>query len=382
MNKRIIILTVIAFNSLIVTLHLIVTRRGRSFLSPSNYSYLQKSKDSFIRSLRKAKFWNPSKNTAEHIVTGVPKNRRNVSCPVFDFLAEVDGSVHSIESELMCDSFAQESDIVCRIYLRQIGLESLERQVCKLESTTKVPKIVYFLTFGDYEFHLRHYVAIVAAQRHVDPLALYIIGDQEPLGIYWSLVLRDVPGVRFVYREPPRQMSGHQIRFVQHKSDLVRLQTLYFNGGIYLDTDMVILRNIDQLLDNELTAGVIDANFRIGNGFILSQRGNSFIKEWYQLYKTEYEQNSWGYNSMKVPFMLYQNDTSRLVEIGDKIYRPHWRENALLTNGTYDWSQNNAMHIWGSAKPQPESTEEINSANTTICEVLRYILYGNPAPIT
>uniref|UniRef100_A0A2C9KNF3 Alpha-1,4-N-acetylglucosaminyltransferase n=1 Tax=Biomphalaria glabrata TaxID=6526 RepID=A0A2C9KNF3_BIOGL len=329
-----------------MTLHLIVTRRGRSFLSPSNYSYLQESKDSFIRSLRKAKFWNPSKNTAEHIVTGVPKNRRNVSCPVFDFLAEVDGSVHSIESELMCDSFAQESDIVCRIYLRQIGLESLERLVCKLESTTKVPKIVYFLTFGDYEFHLRHYVAIVAAQRHVDPIALYIIGDQEPLGIYWSLVLRDVPGVRFVYREPPRQMSGHQIHFVQHKSDLVRLQTLYFNGGIYLDTDMVILRNIDQLLAvSPLTQDESIAD-------------------------------------TKVPFMLYQNDTSRLVEIGDKIYRPHWRENALLTNGTYDWSQNYAMHIWGSAKPQPESTEEINSANTTICEVLRYILYGNPAPIT
>ncbi|KAI8775154.1 hypothetical protein BgiBS90_023630, partial [Biomphalaria glabrata] len=52
----------------------------------------------------------------------------------------------------------------------------------------------------------------------------------------------------FVYREPPRQISGHPINFVQHKSDLVRLQTLYFNGGIYLDTDMVILRNIDQLL--------------------------------------------------------------------------------------------------------------------------------------
>ncbi|KAK6963380.1 glycosyltransferase family 32 protein [Biomphalaria glabrata] len=196
MNKRIIFLILIAFNSLIVTLHLIVTRQGHSFLWSSPYSYLHESKVSFIRSLRKAKFWNPRKNTTEHIVTEVPKERRNVSCNVFDFLAEVDGSLNSIESELMCDSFAKESDIVCRIYLRQIGLESLERLVCKLESTTKVPKIVYLITFGDYEFHLRHYVAIVAAQRHVDPLALYIIGDQEPLGIYWSLVLRDVPGVR------------------------------------------------------------------------------------------------------------------------------------------------------------------------------------------
>ncbi|XP_055865652.1 uncharacterized protein LOC129922731 [Biomphalaria glabrata] len=365
-----------------MTLLLNVKRQGRSFLWPSPYSYLHESKVSFVRSLRKAKFWNPRKNTTEHIVTEVPKNRRNLSCPVFDFLAEADDSVNSIDSELMCDSFAQESDIVCRIYLRQIGLESLERLVCKLESTTKVPKIVYFLTFGDYEFHLRHYVAIVAAQRHVDPLALYIIGDQEPLGIYWSLVLRDVPGVRFVYRETPRQISGHRIRFVQHKSDLVRLQTLYFNGGIYLDTDMVILRNIDQLLDNELTAGMIDANVHMGNGFIMSQKGNNFIKEWYQLYKTEYKQNSWGYNSMKVPMMLHRNDTSRLVEIGNKIYRPNWHERALLANGTYDWSKNYAMHIWRSAKPHPESTEEIKSANTTICEVLRYILYGNPAPIT
>ncbi|KAK6963379.1 glycosyltransferase family 32 protein [Biomphalaria glabrata] len=120
----------------------------------------------------------------------------------------------------------------------------------------------------------------------------------------------------------------------------------------------------------------------MGNGFILSERGNNFIREWYQRYKSEYKQNSWGYNSMEVPMKLYQNDTSRLLEIGKKIYRPNWHERALLTNGTYDWSQNYAMHIWRSAKPHPESTEEINSANTTICEVLRYILYGNPAPIT
>ncbi|KAK0057573.1 glycosyltransferase family 32 protein, partial [Biomphalaria glabrata] len=52
----------------------------------------------------------------------------------------------------------------------------------------------------------------------------------------------------FVYRQAPTVMSGKKITIIHQKSDIVRLQLLYMNGGIYLDVDQVVLRSLDSLL--------------------------------------------------------------------------------------------------------------------------------------
>ena len=38
------------------------------------------------------------------------------------------------------------------------------------------------------------------------------------------------------------------MKFRHHLSDIVRLQILYMNGGIYLDADMVVVRDLEPLL--------------------------------------------------------------------------------------------------------------------------------------
>lgn len=42
---------------------------------------------------------------------------------------------------------------------------------------------------------------------------------------------------------------------MEHKADVVRLQLLLEVGGMYMDTDSVILKSLDKFRNNELTLG-------------------------------------------------------------------------------------------------------------------------------
>jgi mannosyltransferase OCH1-like enzyme len=61
-------------------------------------------------------------------------------------------------------------------------------------------------------------------------------------------------------------------------SDYIRLEKLYEYGGIYLDTDMLILKSIDRFLENECFFGAENSDL-ISAGIIGAIPNNNFIRE-------------------------------------------------------------------------------------------------------
>jgi hypothetical protein len=62
-------------------------------------------------------------------------------------------------------------------------------------------------------------------------------------------------------------------------SDYVRLWALEQEGGVYLDTDVELVKPLDDLLHNQCFMG-IDTTFLVSNGLGLgAEKGNDFIKE-------------------------------------------------------------------------------------------------------
>ncbi|GFO30839.1 hypothetical protein PoB_005734400 [Plakobranchus ocellatus] len=302
------------------------------------------------------------------------------SCPVIDFLATVDASARRYDPDLICDDLAQTSDIVCRMYFRQIGLEHLSKSTCALDKPGRVPNVVYFVIFGTYMFQFWHYVAVMAAKRHISPSAIYVIGDQHPVGRWWQRVLRDVHGVRFIYRELPQNISGIDVKFRHHLSDIVRLQILYMNGGIYLDADMVVVRDLEPLLDYDITLGMVENGTGMGNAFIVTKRGSPFLREWYTEY-TRYSREQFYHNSLQVPRNLYFKNASRVHVESDRLYRPNWFEADLLfRRSDYPWRNNYAVHVWTNGNPVPRSPDDIQDSNTTIAQIFRQVMYGDSRP--
>ncbi|KAH9514849.1 hypothetical protein Btru_021125 [Bulinus truncatus] len=151
-----------------------------------------------VRLERYKSFW---KTRSKSEVKSFLKHDDNISnrssCEVVEFLASLDPSFRTFGPDTMCDDVANHTDILCRIYLRQIGVNpELEPGSCSIKNLDLVPKIVFFVTFGEFKFEMWNYIAVMAAQRHVQPTALYVIGDQHPKGPWWELVIRDVSGLR------------------------------------------------------------------------------------------------------------------------------------------------------------------------------------------
>ena len=62
-------------------------------------------------------------------------------------------------------------------------------------------------------------------------------------------------------------------------SDYARLKIIYEQGGVYLDTDVELVKPLDDLLHNNCFMG-IDTTFMVSNGLGLgAEKGTAFIKE-------------------------------------------------------------------------------------------------------
>lgn len=81
----------------------------------------------------------------------------------------------------------------------------------------------------------------------------------ELTGHYWSLVealasIVDVP-IKVSYMRRPTHVYGQPLSSVYHSSDIARIRVLMESGGIYLDTDMVLLKPLDHFLHYEMVVG-------------------------------------------------------------------------------------------------------------------------------
>ncbi len=144
-----------------------------------------------------------------------------------------------------------------------------------------------------------------------------------------------------------------------------------------MDTDMLILRPIDGLLNNALSMGLIDNATGMGNGFIVAERGSTFLKNWYQGYRN-FSSSHIFENSLWAAKRLWLKDRSSVNDIAHLIYRPNWYEsNKMFKQSGYDWRSQYAIHIWHRHGHVPDNPDELRELNTTLGEVFRYIYYGD-----
>lgn len=68
-------------------------------------------------------------------------------------------------------------------------------------------------------------------------------------------------------------------------SDVVRLDVLYNYGGIYLDTDIEVLKSLDDLLEHRGFSG-FESDEEVAAGIIGSEKGGEWVKDQLDYYKT------------------------------------------------------------------------------------------------
>lgn len=132
----------------------------------------------------------------------------------------------------------------------------------------KIPKIIHYCWFGGKPLTALGKKCLASWEKYLPDYQI-ILWDESNLDV------NSIPYTKQAYQEK-------KYAFV---SDYVRYKVLYDFGGIYMDTDVEVLRNLDVFLDKESFTGFEDSQL-VAPGLILgSVKGNPFMKDMMKIYE-------------------------------------------------------------------------------------------------
>lgn len=175
-----------------------------------------------------------------------------------------------------------------------------------------IPKIIHFIfglasDFGGKPFSFIHYMAIRSAQACNPDYRIRFYCKYQPTGLYWEAAKRYF---ELVLVEPPASIHGRPLMHVAHQADVLRLQYLLDQGGVYLDLDTITVQSFDPLLRHQMVMGVQGRGAKVDglcNAVMLAAPGSSFVRRWLESYRTfrsTGRDKYWDEHSVQLPLQL------------------------------------------------------------------------------
>lgn len=198
-----------------------------------------------------------------------------------------------------------------------------------------IPNIVHFVylvpsTNLVLDFEFRQFVAIYSAWLYLQPEDLYIhtnvVDIEETLRKStnpYTNAISKLPGVRFTHQTPKDHTeSGVAIDKLPNQSDFVRTVVLGKMGGVYLDEDSYVLRDLKRLrnMGFENVLGLQD-NDQICPAVILSTPGNILMKAYHDLQDKVFNPNKWALHATDLLTTLAQE--FQVPDDGQVMIMPH-----------------------------------------------------------
>jgi hypothetical protein len=167
-----------------------------------------------------------------------------------------------------------------------------------------IPNRIHFIfglhpDFGGKPFSFIHYLAVLSASIVNKPDEIILHYRYLPSGVWWDLakpylLLDQVP--------IPESVEGRPVSHFAHKADVLRLNILEREGGIYLDMDTFCIRPFTPLLTHSTVLG-IEPNAGLCNAVILAEKNAPFIGVWKNGY-SNFSDDNWRSHSVRLPYFL------------------------------------------------------------------------------
>lgn len=245
-----------------------------------------------------------------------------------------------------------------------------------------IPKTINYIFGVDKDFCGKpflyfHYLNILSAHECNPTYTINVYYKYKPDSIHFD-ALSEFCNVNHVDIDYDISFSHKE-----HIGDLFRLNLLYDDGGIYLDTDVVCVNSFDSFLGHDVVMGeerTSDGNF-IGlcNATILSKRASPFIHEWIDTYYSDYK-SEWNYNSVQVPakISMYMQNYIR-IESMNSFFKYSWdqfgTENIFNNNSLIDGCY--CLHLWESKNYKrliKYDIDYIKNNNDTLSNIYKKLL--------
>ncbi|KAK9168169.1 hypothetical protein Syun_000309 [Stephania yunnanensis] len=114
-----------------------------------------------------------------------------------------------------------------------------------------------------------------------------------------SFLLKKTPAEAWLAEMKEGKRDPGEISLAQNLSNLLRLAVLYKYGGIYLDTDFIVLKKLSDL-QNSIGAQSMDTKSnswnRLNNAILIFDKGHPILFKFLEGFSRNFDGNRWGHN--------------------------------------------------------------------------------------
>lgn len=246
---------------------------------------------------------------------------------------------------------------------RQLSSGPLARLATKASSESifspkkpPVPKFVHFIYGLDSdsvpEFGFLQWLSIVSSYASIRPSRIFFWHRAEPKGEWWERARPFVTDLREA--RDVVEVFGNPVTNYAHKADILRLEILIEHGGIYLDSDFVVWKSFDHLLESDCVLAHEGERgwVGLGNSAIIARPASKFLLRWLDAYK-DFDGREWNRHSIVMPKLLAFKYPREVRVLGyDPFFWPLWNEDGLqrmYTEKVHDFENAGlANHLWES----------------------------------
>ena len=240
------------------------------------------------------------------------------------------------------------------------------------------------LSAGGREWKLHHYLSVKSAYVRGGFNSITIWMDTEPSGHWWDLTK---PMVKLEFVEPPVEIFGKPIIQQAHKSDVIRLQVLLDEGGVYADTDTIFVKPYTDLLNNKVVMGQqgIDGSEGLCPAIILSEPNSTFLTRWLMGFEYSFGGGApgsptWCTHSVAYPLWLSKQIPSEITILNHQsFFWPLYHQDHMeaLFEKNIEFPNAYSHHLWESSgkKYLDELTiDKIKTQNTSFHMMVRNLV--------
>lgn len=194
-------------------------------------------------------------------------------------------------------------------------ISTLMREKLYKYDTNSIPRIIHLLFFGETNFENYHYECIKSMINNMPNYEIILYNKIEPSNNkYWDEIKKYIKIEKI---EVPEYYDNYHLGYFQYKADVVRLNILYEKGGIYLDIDLLIIKNFENIINSGYDVYLSEEGERGGgliNAFIAAKPKNEFIKLWLESFKCGLRMENWAYHIRDGNKKLLENNKNYMIK--------------------------------------------------------------------
>ena len=181
-----------------------------------------------------------------------------------------------------------------------------------------IPNIVHFIRLhGRMErpWSFINTCCVLAAHKVQKPDRILLWTDQdvpEPI--------RDIVEVHPF--DPPAFIGAQPLEYAQYRADLARLHILRDHGGIYLDTDLLLIKPLDDLRNREFVAGA-ESEEAICGAALMALPGAEFIRLWLDAFERGVARGVWAYQCVNTPHEIACERPDMITLMHEDTFAPY-----------------------------------------------------------